>query len=147
MSFLLSYLLVVFAGISFATQQILNTTLKTHVGSPWWAGFVSYLGGTMVMLVVALLTSPISRLTDASGHAPWFTWLGGLFGAIYIAICILMVPKLGTATTIALMVVGQMVGALAFDHFGLLGLMQRPLTLSHLAGAGFLVLGVVLIRA
>jgi DNA-binding transcriptional LysR family regulator len=33
-----------------------------------------------------------------------------------------MVPRLGAATVLALIVVGQMLGSLACDHFGLLGL-------------------------
>jgi bacterial/archaeal transporter family-2 protein len=47
---------------------------------------------------------------------------------------------------LALIVVGQMLGSLTFDHFGLLGIPQHPTTSTRLAGAVFLVLGVVLIR-
>lgn len=66
---------------------------------------------------------------------------------IFIGIAILMVPRLGAATTLALIVVGQMIGSLAFDHFGLLGIPQQPVNLVRVAGAGFLILGVALIRA
>ena len=48
------YLLVVGAGVSVALQQVLNANLRMELGSPWWAGFVSYLLGTMVMLAVAI---------------------------------------------------------------------------------------------
>jgi transporter family-2 protein len=44
------YLLVVGAGISIALQQVLNANLRMELGSPWWAGFVSYLVGTIFML-------------------------------------------------------------------------------------------------
>ncbi|MGV0953740.1 MAG: DMT family transporter [Fluviibacter sp.] len=145
--FLISAVLVVFAGMSVALQQVLNANLREHIGSPWWAGFMSYLVGVAVMLVIALATTPISKLTNAlNGGTSWFIWFGGLFGAIFIAVCILMVPKLGAATTLALIVVGQMLGALAFDHFGILGLPEQPATLIRLAGAGCLIFGVVLIR-
>jgi transporter family-2 protein len=56
-------------------------------------------------------------------------------------------PRLGAATVLALIVVGQMLGALAFDHFGLLGLPQHPASLARLAGAAFLLFGVVLVRS
>lgn len=55
--------------------------------------------------------------------------------------------RLGAATTIALIVVGQMLGSLAFDHFGVLGIQAHPASLVRMAGAGCLILGVVLIRA
>jgi transporter family-2 protein len=44
-------------------------------------------------------------------------------------------------------VVGQMLGSLPFDHFGLLGLPQQPANAMRLGGAALLVIGVVLIRS
>ena len=79
-------------------------------------------------------------------RSSWISWTGGIFGAIYIAGSILMLPRLGAATVVALIVVGQMVGSLAFDHFGLLGVPEQPVSLVRIAGAAFLILGVVLVR-
>ncbi|TWA87804.1 transporter family-2 protein [Azospirillum brasilense] len=141
-----SYLLVVGAGVSVALQQVLNANLRADLGSPWWAGFVSYVVGMLAMLAVALL-APGPRLVEAVGGAgSWVTWTGGLFGALFIGTAILMVPRLGAATVLALIVVGQMLGSLVFDHVGLLGLPQQPISPTRLAGAASLILGVVLIR-
>lgn len=141
-----SYLLVVFAGASVALQQVLNANLRAHLGSPWWAGSVSYMVGLAAMLAVALI-APGPRFTESfTGGTAWISWTGGLFGAAFVGIAILMVPRLGAATTLSLIVVGQMIGSLAFDHFGILGIQQQPATLIRMAGATCLVLGVVLIR-
>ena len=143
---LFSYLLVVGAGVSVALQQVLNADLRAQLGSPWWAGFVSYLVGLLVMLAVAL-ASPGPRLpVSLAEGASWMSWTGGLFGAIFIAIAILTVPRLGAATVLSLLVVGQMLGSLVFDHFGLFGLPHQPMSLARLAGAACLVLGVILAR-
>lgn len=75
------------------------------------------------------------------------SWTGGLFGAIFIAVVILMMPKLGAAYVICLIVVGQMVGSLLFDHFGILGLQQQPITLVRALGGVLLIAGVLLVRA
>jgi transporter family-2 protein len=56
------------------------------------------------------------------------------------------VPRFGAATVLALIVVGQMLGSLTFDHFGLLGVPQHPANPIRLAGAAFLIFGVILIR-
>lgn len=32
----------------------MNANLRVEIGSPWWAGFISYLGGTLAMLAVVL---------------------------------------------------------------------------------------------
>jgi hypothetical protein len=50
------YLLVVGAGISVALQQVLNANLRMELGSPWWAGLVSYLVGTIFMLAIAAMS-------------------------------------------------------------------------------------------
>jgi transporter family-2 protein len=139
------YILSAFAGVSFVFQQAVNSELRMQIASPWWAGFVSYLGGTVVMLVIALaLREPLQF--DAAGKAPWLSWTGGLFGAIYIAISILMLPRLGATTTIALIVLGQMLGSLAVDHFGFLGVAQQSLTPPRALGVALILAGVALTR-
>jgi len=105
---------------------------------------VSYFVGTVMMLIAGLATGApqLGRISQA----PVLTWLGGVFGAIFIGIATLMVPRLGAATVLALIVVGQMLGSLAFDHFGLMGLPQQPVTLARLLGVGLLIAGVMLVR-
>lgn len=143
---ILSYLLVVGAGVSVALQQVLNSNLRAELGSPWWAGFVSYAVGMTVMLVVALVGLGNKFNLHEIANSSWVSWTGGLFGAIFIGVAILMVPRLGAATVLALIVVGQMIGSVAFDHFGLLGLQQHPVSPLRLTGASLLICGVVLIR-
>lgn len=140
------YLLVIGAGASLALQQVVNANLRVALASPWWAGFASYFVGMLLMLALASL-APGPRLSLAAvARTTLPAWSGGVFGAIFIITAILTVPRLGVATVLALVVVGQMIGSLTFDQFGLLGLPQQPATLVRLAGAGFLVVGVVLVR-
>jgi transporter family-2 protein len=144
---ILSYLLVVAAGISVALQQILNSNLRSALDSPWWAGFVSYAVGMLAMLVMAL-AAPGRRLKlDAIGNTSCMAWTGGLFGAVFIGVAVIMVPRLGAATVLALIVVGQMVGSITFDHLGLFGLPPHPVSWQRLAGAVLLISGVTLIRS
>ncbi len=141
------YALTALAGVSFVFQQAVNSNLRVEIGSPWWAGFVSYLGGTIVMLAVALsLREPVASAATL-GKSSWMSWSGGLFGAIYIGISILMLPRLGSATVIVLLVLGQTCGALVFDHFGLFGVAEHPITPSRVIGVLLLIGGVALARA
>lgn len=146
-SYTLCSLMVVGAGISLAVQQVLNANLRNQIESPWWAGFVSYFVGALVMLAVAL-TSSAPRLSGAVDRTSfsWLSWTGGVFGAIFIATAIFMVPRLGAASVLALIVVGQMIGSLTFDHFGLLGIPEHPASPIRLIGATLLIVGVLLIR-
>ena len=142
----LSALLAVLAGAGLVVQQILNANLRAGLASTAWAGFASYFVGLACMtLLAAALRDPLPA-ASAAGRIPWWTWSGGLFGALFIGLAILLVPKLGAATFFALLVTGQMLASVVFDHVGLLGLAQRPIDLPRLVGIGLLIGGVVLIR-
>jgi transporter family-2 protein len=143
---IVGYLFAIGAGVSFVVQQAVNANLRAEIGSVWWAGFISYLGGTIVMLFAALvLREPwLSKQMLQRSHL--ISWSGGIFGAIYIAISILLIPRFGAAMVIALIVAGQMLGSLVFDHFGLLGVPVHPASVPRLMGAALLVAGVILIR-
>ena len=47
-------LLAVGAGVSFVMQQAVNADLRSALRSAAWAGFISYLGGTLCMLALAV---------------------------------------------------------------------------------------------
>ncbi|MBV9044831.1 MAG: DMT family transporter, partial [Alphaproteobacteria bacterium] len=89
-----AYLLAFAAGVSFVFQQAVNSSLRVEIDSPWWAGFVSYLGGSVVMLAVALAAHGSLPTTGMLGRSHAMSWTGGIFGAIYIGISILLVPRL-----------------------------------------------------
>ena len=134
------------AGVSIVVQQALNANLRTALNSAAWSGFVSYLVGVLAMaLLVLALRDPLPTASVAA-RIPWWAWSGGLFGALFIGLAILLVPQLGAATFFALLVTGQMLASLTFDHIGMLGGVQRPVDLPRLLGVALLIGGVVLIR-
>ena len=134
------------AGISVAVQQVLNGSLRVSLQSPAWAGFVSYLGGllTMVVVLVAMRDQmPSWKLVAAT---PWWAWGGGVLGGVFILLVILLLPSLGAATLLALVVAGQMSAAVVMDQFGAFGLTQHSLSISRLLGVALIIGGVVLIK-
>jgi transporter family-2 protein len=142
----LPMLLAVGAGVSIVVQQVLNANLRGALNSAAWSGFVSYLVGTICMALLALSLRDGVPSASVAARLPWWAWSGGLFGAIFVALAILLIPQLGAAPIFALLVAGQMLCSLAFDHFGLLGIPVHPASLVRLAGAAFLITGVVMIR-
>jgi transporter family-2 protein len=145
-NFMLPALLTVGAGVSVFIQQALNANLRTELNSAAWSGFMSYLLGVVFMVCLALVLRDPAPSANTIARVPWWAWSGGIFGAIFIALSIITIPKLGGALYIAILVTGQMVAALAFDSFGWLGIPQRPIDLPRLLGVALLVGGVVLIR-
>lgn len=140
------YVLALAAGVSVAVQQVLNGALRTALGSPAWAGFVSYVAGLLTMIVVLFVLGERLPSWKAVADTPWWAWSGGVLGGVFILLMILLLPSLGAATLIALVVAGQMAIAITLDHFGAFGLASHPVSISRLAGAALLIAGVVLIK-
>ena len=140
------YLLALGAGIAVAVQQVLNGNLRSALNSPAWAGLVSYLGGFVTMAVVLVATRepvPSWKLVSA---VPWWAWSGGILGGVFILLVILLLPSLGAATLLALVVAGQMTAAVLMDHFGAFGLAQHSVSVSRLIGVALIIGGVVLMK-
>jgi transporter family-2 protein len=143
---ILLYLAALGAGISVAVQQVLNGSLRVSLNSPAWAGFASYLGGLLTMIVVLIAMReqmPSWKLVTAT---PWWAWSGGILGGVFILLVILLLPSLGAATLLALVVAGQMSAAVMMDHFGAFGLAQHSVSVSRLIGVALIIAGVVLMK-
>ncbi|WP_225705238.1 DMT family transporter [Bradyrhizobium cenepequi] len=69
-----------------------------------------------------------------------------MFGAMFIATSVFMIPRLGVATVLTLILVGQLLSSLLFDHCGLLGMPQHQITLVRLLGAVSLIAGAAMVR-
>src|SRR5262245_26433598 len=136
--------LAVLAGGCVVVQQALNANLRADLGSAFWAAFVSYVGGTLTLLAVLIATrEPVT--TPAAKGSLW-SWTGGAFGTVYIVASIMLLPRLGAMTVIALLIAGQMFASAIFDHFGLFGVMQRPIDASRATGIVLIIIAVFLVR-
>jgi len=143
---LLPITLAILAGVSIVVQQALNANLRTALSSAAWSGFISYFVGVICMALLALALGDPVPSGSLAGRIPWWAWSGGLFGAIFIGLAIVLLPVLGAAAFFALLVSGQMLASITIDHFGWMGVAQRSLDLSRGLGVALLIIGVILIR-
>src|SRR5262249_2742902 len=104
---ILPTLLTICAGISVFIQQALNANLRAELNSAAWSGFVSYVLGVAFMACLAVaLRDPLPSASTVA-RVPLWAWGGRVFGAIFIALSIVTIPKLGGAGYIALRVTGS----------------------------------------
>ena len=142
---LLAMLAVVFGGAATALQAPTNAKLMGAVGSPVNAAFVSFAVGTAALGILAVVLQVRPDIA-ASRALPWYAWIGGLYGAIFVVAAAWGVPRLGVATTIILMVAGQLLLSVALDHFGAMGMPKQPISLGRVAGVGLVIAGVLMVR-
>lgn len=137
--------LIVLAGGATALQAPTNAKLMTAVGSPVNAAFVSFAVGTAALALLAVLL-PAKPDMAAARSLPWYAWVGGLYGVIFVIAATWGVPRLGVALTITLMVAGQLLISLILDHFGAFGSPVQPVNLGRIAGVALVVAGVLMVR-
>jgi bacterial/archaeal transporter family-2 protein len=139
------YLLALAAGLGLTAQAGVNTQLRQAIGDPLTASLLSFLVGTVALLIFVLSAGASVPSWSALGQLSWWKWTGGLIGAGYVTMVILVAPRIGAANMVALIVAAQMVSAVLFDHYGLLGFPVHPANLWRIAGSLLIIGGVFLI--
>jgi transporter family-2 protein len=139
--------LAVLAGIAMPTQATVNSRLAESVNhNPILAAFISFAVGTVALFLYILLTGiPLNQLAAAK-DAPPVAWIGGFLGAFFVSVMATVVPRIGIALAFSLAIAGQMLVTLLIDHFGWLGIPEKPINLWRVLGAPLITIGVILIR-
>nr|WP_280712768.1 DMT family transporter [Desulfobaculum xiamenense] len=134
------------AGAAASLQVGVNIRLREWAGDPVAAAFVSFLVGTVTLAAYMLATRIPWPQIDGASRLPLWHWSGGVLGAFIVASTVIVAPRLGAATTLSLMVAGQMLTALALDHFALFGYPQHTASPLRMLGIALIVAGVIVIR-
>jgi transporter family-2 protein len=144
---ILLLLLALAAGVLLPVQAGVNAQLRSVVGSPLTAALVSFLVGTAGLGTAAVILRAPTALRAAWAVSPWWLWIGGLIGALYVVATIVLAPRLGAATLVAAVVAGQMMASLLLDQYGLLGFPTHPMNGIRVLGAALVIVGVILVQS
>ena len=134
------------AGIVLPVQFGVNSQLRTFVGGPVAAAAVSFVVGTVALALAALVVQRSIPEPDSIASAPWWAWTGGLLGAFFVLASIILTPRLGAATTIGLILTGQVLASMVIDHFGLIQVPVHHASFPRIIGALLIVAGVVMVQ-
>ena len=145
MAVLIPILLVFIAGALVALQAPTNAMLAKAGGSAVLAALISFAVGTTALFGVWLMSGNRPG-TSAFAELPWYAWIGGLYGAVFVAVAAYAAPKIGVASLITIGIAGQIAMALMLDHIGAMGLPRDQISLGRVLGALLVFVGVVLVR-
>jgi len=140
------FLLAIIGGIAIATQAPINARLREIVVSPVMSALISFAIGTVALFLMHLSGFAGQASFDKVLKMPWWYWIGGVLGAFFVFASLTSVAKLGTATVIALVIVGQLSAALTIDTFGLFGMPVVPLSWQRVVGIILLMAGAYLMK-
>lgn len=142
----IAYILIAFSvGVALSVQAAVNGQLAVAMGgNTLAAAFYSFLTGTIVLTVIAVLNGNLMIALSVLPKQPWEYLIGGLLGAAAISGTILLAPRIGLANLLALVIAGQLLASLVIDHFGILGVAVRPVSVIKAIGALVMISGVLL---
>lgn len=146
MQYWIFLLMALVAGAALPTQAAVNNKLATVLQQPLLAALISFSVGTVALLLYCLVTNVPLRAITAAKNVSVAAWTGGLLGAYVVTAVILLVPRMGVAITFSLIITGQMLITLVLDHYGLLGVPVRSVSIPRVLGVLLIIAGVVLIR-
>jgi transporter family-2 protein len=133
------------AGACLPLQAGINGQLAKQVSSTLSAALISFLVGSLALLLMVLVQREVPSLSALKGMT-WWHWSGGLLGAFFIFIAAFAGPRIGALLLMALVLVGQLSMALTLDHFGWAGFREAPVSLGKIGGLLLIVAGIWLIR-
>lgn len=125
-------------GIAIGLQAPLASMISQRLGV-LESVFLVHLGG-MIAVAVPLLFIGGGRLGEWQTVPP-HALMAGLLGVVVVGSTVIMVPRIGVAAAITLIIAGQLIVAATIDHFGVLGVVAKPLTLARLLGLGLVLIG------
>jgi bacterial/archaeal transporter family-2 protein len=141
---LLAIPLLLAIGGMLALQAAANVQLSTATGSPFGASALQLGIAATLLLAAAAAAGTLGAFQLVADVEAW-QLVGGLGSAVYITAGILLFPRLGAVVSVGLFIAGQMLGSLALDGFGWLGVSGEPLTAAALVGAAAVGVGAALI--
>ena len=141
----LSFAIALLAGALITVQTGSNARLKEAFGAALPAVIVSSSLGIVLLIGVTLVGRIPWPAASAVAAAPWWGWLGGLLGAIYAVVTVLLARELGAATLTALVVTGQLVCSVVLDHFGWVGFTAHAAGVGRIVGCLLMIAGFFLI--
>ncbi|SFG23335.1 DMT family transporter [Sporolactobacillus nakayamae] len=135
------------AGMVSPVQTSINTQLRYAVQSPFLASLISFMTGTCILVLVTLIIDrKMTMDLKLIPRAPKWIWIGGMLGVIFVTSNILLLPVLGSALTVVSVLCGQMIVAIAVDHFGWFGVAQHKMNWPRAAGLVLMIAGILLIQ-
>ncbi len=124
-------------GVFVSLSRQINGRLSLS-NSPLIASFWNHIVGFVVLTVLGLALGGL--VPAGAADAPWYAFIGGPIGVVFIASGSWLIPRIGAINTALLVISGQMVSGVVLDLFS----DQPPKLWASLLGILLILAGMVL---
>lgn len=134
----LTLVIGILGGVAVGVQTPIANAIGKRVGSSA-SSFVVHVSGTLFSGILLLIRG--GENIQEFRNLSWWMLGAGIFGVILYLTINHTIPRIGTASAIALIIVGQLLVGMLIDHFGLFEVAARPIDGSRILAAVFLLIG------
>src|ERR1035437_8755842 len=100
------YAFIALTGVLNSVQAGSNATLEKYLQNPILSALVHFGSGFAVLLPALAIYAATTKASMPSGQqigaVPWWGWIGGTFGALYILAMVLTAEKVGSGIFVGL---------------------------------------------
>lgn len=129
------FLMLALAGIAVAFQTGVNGALGKQIGIIE-ASFTSFAVGS-VFIFLAMIIFGKGNIFLVK-NVPIWQLTGGILGAVYVMISVMMVPKIGIGGVLMLLIIAQLSTSAVIDHFGIFTGIPIPINWKKIAALGLM---------
>jgi bacterial/archaeal transporter family-2 protein len=126
------------SGIAVGLQSPLASMITQRLGV-LESIFIIHIGGA-ILIAIPLIIVGGGNLGNWRS-LPWYALLAGSMGLIVVGGVSFMIPRVGVATSITLIIAGQLVISSILDHYGLLGVDIRHMDVPRILGLVIVFIG------
>ena len=140
-------ILALISGFCLAIQPAVNGHLGIGISSGIQAALISFLIGTILLLAINVILKQMRNVKKAfQKKAPWWFYMGGFLGALYVFFALVITPEIGTGAFVIFVLIGQMVVSLLIDNYGLLRSRIRKVSYIQIIGLVVMLLGAGIVK-
>jgi len=143
MNSVLFFVVMFIAGMAVAIQPSINGRLAQRVGA-LESSCISFAVGTLILFAFLLVGGKLGNLRGIT-DARWWELTGGLLGAFFVTLTIVIVPRIGTASAMAAIIAAQLMTGLLLDQYGIFGFRTIALDGKRSLGVALLLIGAGLV--
>ena len=143
----------IISGMLSTVQTAVNGHLGIILASPVKAAVISFIIGiallAVICVIILLQRKAVPALRIEPRHQenyPWWIWLGGILGGLFVLSNAYLSNIIGTGMTIIAILIGSTSGGLIIDCFGLLGSEKKPVGMRQIFGIIIMIIGAAAIK-
>ena len=140
-------ILALLSGFCLAIQPAVNGHLGIGISSGIQAALISFLIGTILLIAINVILKQMRNVKKAfQKKAPWWFYMGGFLGALYVFFALVITPEIGTGAFVIFVLIGQMIVSLLIDNYGLLRSRVRKVSMIQIIGLIVMLIGAGIVK-